>query len=238
MSILRRHIFENILNCRDIGGYPTADGATEFGRFIRCGIVRTPADWEIEKLNKLGVRTAIDLRGCYEAEENPLHFDRLDGADVYNLPLFEFNVATKEGIDLDLATTYEMIADNYKENIAKILNVIADAKEGVILYNCFFGKDRTGILTMLLLSIAGVSKEDIIADYQQTYTYVKTYIKEHRDVLWDVSSETHYSLPETMETLIDRIESKYGSVINYILSTGVSDEAIDKIRERLCGVNK
>ncbi|MEE0980456.1 MAG: tyrosine-protein phosphatase, partial [Acutalibacteraceae bacterium] len=108
-------------------------------------------------------------------------------------------------------------------------------KEGIILYNCFFGKDRTGILTMLLLSIAGVSKEDIIADYQQTYTYVKTYIKEHKDILWDVSSEKHFSLPETMEALIERIEDKYGSVINYIRCAGVSDEAIKKIKERICG---
>ncbi len=235
MNYLRRYVFENILNCRDIGGYPTADGSTQFGKFIRCGIVRTPADREIEKLNMLGVKTAIDLRGTYEAEETPLHLDRLDDADVYNLPLFEFNVVTNEGMDLNLATTYEMIIDNHKDNIAKILNAIAEAKEGVILYNCFFGKDRTGILTMLLLSIAGVSKEDIIADYQLTYTYVKNYIKEHKDLLWDVSSEKHYSLPETMETLIERIESKYGSVINYIRCTGVSDEAIEKIRKRLCG---
>ena len=112
--------------------------------------------------------------------------------------------------------------------------VIADAKEGVILYNCFFGKDRTGILTMLLLSIAGVSREDIVADYQQTYTYVKSYIQTHSDLLWDSRSEKHYSLPETMENVIDSIEQNYGSVIDYILSTGVSDETIEKIRKKLC----
>ncbi|MBP3938076.1 MAG: tyrosine-protein phosphatase [Clostridia bacterium] len=234
MSILRRHTFENILNCRDIGGYPTQHGSTQFGRFLRCGIVNTPDDWEIEKLNMLGVKTAIDLRGACEVEETPLRLERLDGADIYNLPLFEFNVATNEGIDLELAETYAIIIDNYKENIAKILNIIAEAKEGVILYNCFFGKDRTGILTMLLLSIAGVSKEDIIADYQQTYTYVKPYIQSHGNLLWDVNSEKHYSLPETMETLIEKIEKKYGSVINYIRSAGVSDETINTIKKRLC----
>lgn len=234
MSILRRHIFTNILNCRDIGGYPTKCGSTKFGRFLRCGIVDTPEDWEIEKLSMLGVCTVIDLRGTYEATETPLRLERIEGADVYNLPLFELNVATNEGMSLNLAQTYEMIIENYKENIAKILNVIADAKEGVILYNCFFGKDRTGILTMLLLSIAGVSREDIVADYQQTYTYVKSYIQTHRDLLWDSRSEKHYSLPETMENVIDSIEQKYGSVIDYILSTGVSDETIEKIRKKLC----
>lgn len=234
MSILRRHNFTNILNCRDIGGYPAGCSSTKFGRFLRCGIVNTPDDWEIEKLSMLGVRTVIDLRGTYEASETPLKLERIEDADVYNLPLFELNVATNEGMGLDLARTYELIIDNYKENIANILNVIANAKQGVILYNCFFGKDRTGILTMLLLSIAGVSREDIIADYQQTYTYIKPYILTHSDLLWDSSSEKHYSLPETMENVIDRIEDKYGSVINYIRSIGVSDEAITKIKERLC----
>lgn len=234
MSILRRHIFENILNCRDIGGYPCEDGETKFGRFIRCGIVSTPEDWEIEKLKKLNIRTTIDLRGTYEAEEMPLHFERLDGADIYSLPLFEINVATNEGMGLNLAQIYNVIIENNKDSIAKVLNVIADAGEGTVLYNCFFGKDRTGILTMLLLSIAGVSREDIIADYQQTYTYIKPYIATHADLLWDSNSEKHYSLPETMEEVIDRIEEKYGSVINYIRSTGISDETITKIKDRLC----
>lgn len=234
MSILRRHKFTNILNCRDIGGYPTSSGSTKFGRFLRCGIVSTPEEEEIEKLRTLGVRTIIDLRGTYEATDMPLRLERLEGADVYNLPLFELNVATNEGMGLDLAQIYELIIENYKENIAKILNVIADAKEGVILYNCFFGKDRTGILTMLLLSIAGVSKEDIIADYQQTYTYIKPYIETHGDLLWDSSSEKHYSLPETMENVINRIEEKYGSVTAYIRHAGVSDKTIAKIKEKLC----
>lgn len=234
MNIQRRYNFENILNCRDIGGYPTPDGVTKFGRFLRCGIVQRPQDWEIDKLNELGIGTSIDLRGTYEAEETPLNLERLNGADIYNLPLFEFNVATKEGMNLPLAQIYAEIADNQMYNIARVLNTVADAKDGIIMYNCFFGKDRTGILTMLLLSIAGVSKEDIIADYQQTYTYIKPYILTHSDILWDTNSEKHYSLPETMEELIERIEAKHGSILGYIKAAGVSDEAIERIRKKLC----
>lgn len=234
MQIQRRYQFKNILNCRDIGGYPTPDGVTQFGRFIRCGIVNIPEQWEIDKLNEIGIGTSIDLRGTYEAKETPLNLERLNGADVYNLPLFEFNVATNVGMDLPLAQIYAEIADNQMHNIATVLNTIADAKDGTVMYNCFFGKDRTGILTMLLLSIAGVSKEDIIADYQQTYTYIKPYIQTHSDLLWDNDSTKHYSLPKTMEELIERIEAKHGTILDYIRTSGVSDEAIEKIRKRLC----
>ena len=234
MHIQRRYKFDNILNCRDIGGYPTPDGVTKFGRFLRCGIVNTPEQWEIDKLNEIGIGMSIDLRGTYEAEETPLKLERLDGAEIYNLPLFEFNVATKEGMNLPLAQIYAEIADNQMHNIAKVLNTIATAKDGIVMYNCFFGKDRTGILTMLLLSIAGVAKEDIIADYQQTYTYIKPYIQTHADILWDSNSEKHYSLPETMEELIERIEAKHGSILGYIRAAGVSDDAIETIRKKLC----
>lgn len=234
MQILRRHVFKNILNCRDIGGYPAENGATRFGRFLRCGIVNVPDDSEIKRLEELNVTTVIDLRGTYEADNMPLGLKRIQGADVYNLPLYEFNVATKEGMNLPLNEIYDMIINTQQEHIAKVLNAIANAKDGVIMYNCFFGKDRTGILTMLLLSIAGVSEEDIIADYQQTYTYVKSYIQEHRDLLWDTNSEKHFSLPETMENVIGMINKKYGSVMGYVKSLGVSDEDILKIRNRLC----
>lgn len=234
MQIQRRYNFKNILNCRDLGGYPTPDGVTKFSRFIRCGIVNTPEQWEIDKLNEIGISTSIDLRGTYEVGETPLKLDRLNGADVYNLPLFEFNVATKEGMNLPLAQIYAEIADHQMHNIARVLNTIAYAKDGTIMYNCFFGKDRTGILTMLILSIAGVSKEDIVADYQQTYTYIKPYILTHSDVLWDANSEKHYSLPETMEELINRIEANHGSILGYIKAAGVSEEAIKKIRKKLC----
>lgn len=234
MQILRRHIFRNILNCRDIGGYPAEDGATLFGRFLRCGIVNVPDDSEVRKLEELNVTTVIDLRGTYEADNMPLGLERINGADVYNLPLYEFNVATKEGMNLPLNEIYDMIINTQQEHIAKVLHTIAGAKDGVIMYNCFFGKDRTGILTMLLLSIAGVSQEDIIADYQQTYTYVKSYIQEHKDVLWDQNSEKHFSLPETMESVIGMINKNYGSVMNYIISLGLSDDEIQQIRDRLC----
>jgi protein-tyrosine phosphatase len=234
MQILRRHVFKNILNCRDIGGYPTHNGVTQFGRFLRCGIVNVPDDSEIKRLEELNVKTVIDLRGTYEADNMPLGLERINGADVYNLPLYEFNVATKEGMNLPLNEIYDMIINTQQEHIAKVLNTIANAKDGVIMYNCFFGKDRTGILTMLLLSIAGVSEDDIIADYQQTYTYIKSYIQIHKDVLWDRNSEKHFSLPETMENVIGMINKKYGSVMNYVRSLGLSDEEIQSIRDRLC----
>lgn len=232
MEPRKRIIFKNIINCRDLGGYVTEYGVTKFNRFIRCGIVNEPDYREIEELKKLNIKTVIDLRGDYETGNNPLNMDRLADADLHNISLYEANVANADNGGKHLSDTYIFITDAFRDNVRLVLETIADAKDGAVLYHCFFGKDRTGILTMLLLTIAGVDEDDIIADYQVTYTYLRRYIEEHEKTLWNKNKIYFYSQPETMLTLIKHLNKKYGSVEKYILSTGISRENILKIRRK------
>ena len=162
MNSQRRYKLENIVNCRDLGGYPSKYGITEFGRFIRCGTVIRPTDADIKALKKLNVSTVIDLRGDFETVNQPNNFERLTD-NVNHISLYEINVADVKGARIELSDIYKVIVDTYKENIAKVLKTIADAPDGAILYHCFLGKDRTGILSMLLLTIAGVDEDDIVA---------------------------------------------------------------------------
>ena len=228
----RRIVLKNILNCRDLGGFPSEYGTTKYGRFLRAGIVEYPEDWETDILGQYGVTTAIDLRGDFEVDDMSPRLDRIRGCDTYNISLYEANVANANDDEHSLAEIYISIADNYRENMKTVLEAIADAKDGVVMYHCFFGKDRTGILTLLLLTIAGVAEEDIVADYQVTYTYIKKYVDEHSATLWSRDRKMHYSLPETMEKLIEHMKNEYGSVYDYIVSTGIDEEKIEKIRRR------
>lgn len=152
--------------------------------------------------------------------------------NVNHVSLYELNVAEAKDMKMTITEVYEYIVDNYKENICKALKAVANAPEGAVFYHCFLGKDRTGILSMLLLTIAGVSEDDIVADYQLTYTYLENYIHTHADSLWDTNAEMHYSLPQTMRALISYVKEKYGSIAEYIKLTGISDEEIEKIRRR------
>lgn len=228
----RRFVFENILNCRDLGGYPSKYGVTQFGRFLRGGIVHFPNEDEIKVLEAYGLKTAIDLRGDFEfADMNP-HLERVSGCKAMHISLYEANVANADGDGKNLSEIYHMIADENRNSIKTVLDAIAGADEGPLMYHCYFGKDRTGILTLLLLTVAGVSEEDIIADYQVTYTYIRKYVEENSDTLWSKDRTMHYSLPETMESLIEHMKTQYGSVTDYIKSTGISEENIEKIRRR------
>lgn len=232
MNYQRRLILENIVNCRDLGGFPTKYGITKFGRFIRAGAVKRPTDNDIEQFRQYGIKTVIDLRGDYETQTYPTNFERIGDIDVYHISLYELNVAVGENADFSLDSVYRFIIDNHTQNIAKVLKTIANAPEGAVLYHCFFGKDRTGILSMLLLSVAGAYQEDIIADYQLTYTYIRPYIETHADELWSQEPSAHYSLPETIRSLMEYINKKYGSVLDYISFCGVTNDEIEKIRTR------
>lgn len=231
MNTQKRYLLENIVNCRDLGGYPSKYGCTKFGRFIRCGTVSRPTDNDIEILKKLNISTVVDLRGDFEFNNQNNALERLTKS-INHISLYEMNVADAKNIKMTLGEVYEFIVDNYRENIGRALKVVAEAPEGAVLYHCFLGKDRTGIFTLMLLTIAGVDEDDIVADYQLTYTYLENYIHTHADSLWDTNAEMHYSLPQTMRTLIAYIKDKYGSVQNYIHSTGIADEDVEKIRKK------
>lgn len=231
MEPQRRYIFENIENCRDLGGYPSKYGCTKFKRFIRGGTVDRPTETDIEKLKALNVTTVIDLRGDFEFINQPNGTERLTD-NVEHISLYEMNVAEAKGMKKALTEVYEYIIDNYKENVCKALKFVADAPDGAVFYHCFLGKDRTGILSMLLLTIAGVEEDDIVADYQLTYTYLEKYMCTHADTLWDTDPENHYSLPQTMRSLLAYIKNKYGSVEDYIRKIGISDRDKEKIRKR------
>lgn len=234
MGSLKRLPLEKIINCRDLGGYPCPDGVTEFGRFLRCAIPETPSENDIVEVLKYGVTTVIDLRDEKEAQRTPSVFKFLDGVDYHHICLLEFNPAAVESFGRDLEKSYEYSIEHHKEDYKKVLEAIADAGDGCVLYHCYFGKDRTGLLSVILLHIAGACMEDIIADYQVSYTYLLPFIQKTftDNPLWSCEEEFFKSEADVIAQLIAFINGKYGSISGYLKDIGVSDETIAKIKKR------
>ena len=89
----RRYITENIINCRDLGGYAFDGGVTAFGRVLRAGVAKTPTQTDLEVLRKFGIRTFIDLRGNEEAEDMPSYFKNNPEFEYHHISLLEANPA-------------------------------------------------------------------------------------------------------------------------------------------------
>jgi protein-tyrosine phosphatase len=165
----RRLDWEGAYNVRDLGGLPAAGG-----RRIRWGaVVRgdaldglNAAGWEA--VQRHGVRTIVDLRNDDErgADASP----RPAGITTLHVPLDatedrEFWDVWESGPQFGTPLYYRPHLDRFPERSAAVLAAIARAAPGGVAYHCGGGRDRAGQVTMLLLALAGVALEDIVADY-------------------------------------------------------------------------
>src|SRR5438093_751648 len=171
-------IWDGCLNVRDLGGHPTEDGTeTRFGSVVRADSINqlSPQGWKA--LAEYGIRTVIDLRGDHEREDDPA---RELEVDVHHVPFMDASEAEWEEIagelerldELPVADAtreaYLIFLERFKPNVGATVRAVAKAPAGGIVVHCVGGKDRTGLLTALLLQVAGVPTDDIAADYALT----------------------------------------------------------------------
>jgi protein-tyrosine phosphatase len=242
--------WDGCLNVRDLGGHQTEDGAeTRFGSVVRADTVSrlTPAGWQA--LVDYGVRTVIDLRGDHEREEDPP--GELP-VDVLHVPFMEASEAEWEEIaeqlekldELPVAEAtreaYLIFLERFKPNVAAAVRAVANAREGGVVVHCVGGKDRTGLLTALLLHVAGVPEADIADDYALSEERLRP-----RHDAWLEAAETEaerrrleritQTPPEVITGVFGELERRHGSIDAYLRSAGVSDEEIARARSRLRG---
>ncbi|MBR5926446.1 MAG: tyrosine-protein phosphatase [Firmicutes bacterium] len=183
-----------INNLRDLGGIKTRDGKRiKKGLFIRSARLSFMNEADIELLHSLDVRKIYDLRLPREARRSPdiiapgIEYISWPFQDENNLGENDVFAHLKarvmaapnddERIKLipDLRTFYVyMYEDEYSRTRLKNLALeILGNREGSVLFHCTSGKDRTGMLTAVILGMLGVSREDIMADYMQSLDFSK-----------------------------------------------------------------
>lgn len=113
-------------------------------------------------------------------------------------------------------------------NIAKIMRLIIRT-DGAVLFHCTAGKDRTGVIIALLLSLAGVSKEDIVADYSMSYSYIRPIIRDIKKATSGLPEWYGVTYPEIMEDVLEYI----GNSFDYLLNCGLTEEEIVKLKKHL-----
>ncbi|MDL2288367.1 tyrosine-protein phosphatase [Oscillospiraceae bacterium OttesenSCG-928-F05] len=224
----RRLPLKSVFNVRDLGGYPTEDGGvTRYGVFFRTANPDAISKEDIDVLKSYRVTTSIDFRDPEEASRAEKAFG--GQFDWHNVPVFDPRtvVESTEFFGTTLDALYITIVDTRSETLLKALKIIA-AAEGSVMYNCFAGKDRTGIVSAALLSIAGVDTLDILADYMVSGTYLKT--------LFAHIPENHQHMcasgPEIMQGLLEHVEKAYGGMVPYLKKIGVSEDEIRRIHDR------
>ena len=226
----RRIRLGKMLNLRDLGGYPASGGnTTRWGRLLRgdnpMGLAGADRDWLLER----GITTVIDLRSPAETEKLPDELAGQPGFTCRRLPL-SGGVKLPHEEELVGWGYFQML--ERKEEVAAVLAAIADAPDGV-LFHCMAGKDRTGCVAALLLTLAGVDRLDILADYQVSELYIRPVIRWMRETRENLPAYVGSSKPEYLEDCLDRLEEAYGSVINYLRAVGLTEDTLNKLKDKL-----
>jgi protein-tyrosine phosphatase len=239
--------WDGCLNVRDLGGLPTEDGReTSFGRVVRSdspGLL-TEAGWQA--LVAYGVTTIVDLRRPLEREEDP---PRLPTIDVAHVSLLgdddEARWTRLETLAAAAPTPAESTAVVYRDvlavngpELAAAVGAVATARPGAVLVHCVGGKDRTALVSALLLALAGVPTASIAADYALSEVYLAPrhaeWIAGARDEEERRRFERISATPAAaMQTVLDEVDELHGGARGYLGQHGSSDAVLDAARARL-----
>jgi protein-tyrosine phosphatase len=172
-------------NLSDLGGIPTSRGDTVRGRVYRSGAHEFLTDTGWASARAAGITTVVDLRSEPERGRTdahpPLDPDSLAGVTIVSAPTEDPDDPEFQrvcGPWLDHPRSY---ADNlafYPEKFAVVFRAIATA-DGAVLVHCAGGRDRTGMISAMLLSLAGADPEQIADNYVAGWRGANADLKKH-----------------------------------------------------------
>ncbi|MFN8468401.1 MAG: tyrosine-protein phosphatase [Caldilineaceae bacterium] len=236
-----RHLeWEGCLNARDLGGLPTLDGgATRWQSVIRADYPGTLTPVGLAAMLDYGVCTLIDIRSPQEAAAECYEWAEVSGCRRLHLPIEKYypHVGVLIQQATSLVETYCIMVDAYPDCVAAILGAVADAPPGGVLVHCHSGKDRTGTIVALLLSVAGVPADVIAADYalsqERLWPEYEEWLRQgppgRPETLWT----RPVAEPAAMYAFLDHMNAHYGGVHAYLAQAGLSTDNISQLRQRL-----
>lgn len=249
----RRLMTRGLYNARDLGGFPTADGrTTRFGVFIRSEAPVGLPEEDLIYLRDYGVTASMDFRSTGEIQARPS--DLAAVMPYYHRPLF--NEAAMGGAaphppkHIGWGEQYISMAEESREWAKDVLAIAAD-NPGALLYHCTTGKDRTGLMTCYLLSIAGVGRADIAADYCVSQVFLEPVYEKMRSGKMRLGpppgegkpgdmpptpkmDESFFQTPASaMLTLLNYLDGTYGGVVAYLRAIGVEETVLETLRKKL-----
>jgi protein-tyrosine phosphatase len=181
----RQFDFEKIVNFRDLGGIKTMDGRTvKWGKIFRSDNLSKLKTSEFEKFNDLNIKSVVDLRTDHEIKGKEDHLP--PGVKYAHSPTVKDNegelallrkkvingeISEQQAIDKTIGFYHDAVTVNLA-SLPGIIGQIA-ASSDPVLYHCSAGKDRTGIVSALILSILNVDRETIMQEYLMSNYYRK-----------------------------------------------------------------
>lgn len=237
----RRLVWPRLLNARDLGGIASETKTrTAVRRVVRADNLNKLTPAGVVALVAYGIRTVIDLRDPRELEKypNPLASAPPTGLTFVNVPLIseaEWKVISEPA---PRVAGYVLTATLSHRNIANAIAAVSDAPPGGVVIHCHAGKERTGIVAALLLSLAGVSDAAVAEDWISSDAYLQPLYEEWLGDEADPAirakrSEGFVTHAEHILDVLAHARRNHGSVAEYLLAGGLRPDQVDRARRRL-----
>jgi protein-tyrosine phosphatase len=250
-------------NGRDLGGLPTVDGrTTAAGRLLRTDTLQELTSDDVQWLKTLGLRTVIDLRTPFEVEREGR--GPLEDTDVgyFNFSFVPSEMMSRAGQDraqqekkpevddspgskpevIVRDRSFEQRVDHYldylikaPDQVAGSLAALAEPGATPAIFHCAAGKDRTGILAALLLSLGGAQPSAIVADFALTNERLPlvagrlgrlpTYSRGVEKLPYDQLM----CQPETMVQFLKALDERWGGARSWGRGAGLDDATLDRL---------
>jgi len=240
----RRIPFETVFNFRDLGGYPAGEGhTTRWRRLFRADGLNRLRPEDAQQFGELGIATVVDLRTSDEVDIGRIPSEVAE-VIYHHLPMFDvlpdWNQAGDIRAEGFLADRYVEMLTTGRHAVATTLELLADPASYPLVFHCAAGKDRTGIVAGIVLSLLGVEDEVIVADYalsghamDRLMAWGRANGGAFRAPRVEVPATAIESRPETMARFLQQLRLDYGTVSGLVRDLGVADDVVTGIREHL-----
>lgn len=233
----RRFQFEQVFNFRDLGGYRASDGRTvRWRRLFRSAEHHRMSDAEAERTHReLGIRTVIDLRSEGESEH------RLEPGPLVREGVTKHRFGMGDPKSKYIARdagewnpNFAAMLDSGAGNWVKAVTLLSHEEAYPALFHCVTGKDRTGVLAVLILDVLGVDEETMIEDYalsQQGMDDMVASMRERGIIGPDEPLNPAIGvIPEAMRELVAALRERFGTASDYLAQHGVEPAALERLR--------
>jgi protein tyrosine/serine phosphatase len=246
---------DGVVNMRDVGGLPTRDGATiQPRRLLRSDNLQDLSESDVRHVvDVLGVSDIVDLRSDTEVStEGPGPLWHVESLTHHHHSLFgegrgvtaEQALAVPEHSSRPVRDA-QFWSEHYlgylatrPDSISAALDIVSRST-GATVVHCAAGKDRTGTVVALALDAAGVPHDAIVEDYALTAERIERIIARllprelYGNALQKQSVADQSPRPETMQTILDAVQSEFGGAAGWLRRQGWRDADVDRLRTRL-----
>lgn len=219
VQIKDTNIIQSVPNCRCISGNSSSE------KIIRSSTIDNINHEDITYLAANRIYTVIDLRNEKKCEKDLVQRLAAKGIEYRHVPFIGNNSFSKEKQpDLSKKTigSYMSLLVEY-ENLKEIFEAISENDGGVMIF-CKYGRDRTGIISMILNLLVNRSREHIVLDYVASDLFLNS--SQYEDRIYEYSSNVPLGF------MIDFLE-KYQSAYHYLRLIGVSERNIKRIIDKM-----